>query len=410
MLRYRNRDIDPTYATYNKTYNGGPFWSLSCQMSGTDEAMTDVVTPRWRERIARGQIINNPCQYDKATFEAKGGGSYTATKPGRVYHGSGGSQTFFHAYYTIGVPALEGPTSDPDATFHMATAKQSALRNVDKTPYAFAEDVFEIRKTISHLKKPLKSLRKWTGQFRKEVRKKQRRSPRIGAHEAIRDTWLEYRFAFTPTIRSVDQFVDFLIEKGPKRPTRRTARGFSRSFTNKTSTLIHNYSPSIWDKFTQNVVGQYEYRAGIIYEVLDNTNDLAYQLGLRYKDIPETLWAVTPYSFMVDRVANLSSTIRGLTNIFDPNVVILAGFEVSKGKQITTTRHVEQNNPGWTVTVVPDDVIWTRGHYHRSGWTPSWVDTIPPVRFEGIVKDLTYTADLLALVHSALSPTSYKRR
>jgi len=377
-------------------------------MSQTEETMTDFVTKDFHKRIKAGEIINNPCWYDLSLSTVNGRGSKESIGTTNHYFASGGSITYFQLETNDQLSVLGGATVDENSAYDVAVAKLTALRNIDSTSYSFAEDLFEIRQTLRWLRRPLSSLRRSLPTFRKKVRRK---APRVGVVDAIRDTWLEYRFAFGPTVRSVDSFLDYLLKSVQRPPERRIARGFVKSPFKKDELLELNNHPGVYDYFDRSTEYEREVRVGVMYEV-KHTEDytLRQQLGLRNKDIPEALWAIAPYSFMVDRVANISASIRAVTNLLDPDVEIITGWVVIKSTHKVATKFTSQTNPGYAVIVSPDTYVSLKGKYERQAWHPSLYDTIPPVDFGGLVRELTQTADLVALLHSALSPSSYKRR
>jgi hypothetical protein len=139
-------------------------------------------------------------------------------------------------------------------------------------------------------------------------------------------------------------------------------------------------------------------RAGILYEVSNPVVNFQYKYGLRFKDIPTTLWAVLPLSFMVDRFVNISNFFGGATNLLDPNVKILGAWVTSKRERLQSIGVRSISESGYTSTIVPDDIVDKTFLYAREVWEPSLVDAIPSLDIKGLVNSSAKVTDLLALV------------
>jgi hypothetical protein len=376
-------------------------------LSYSHREMDDVVTPNFRRLIKDGFIINNPCSYSHVV-ESATIGSYAAyyTSNGALVYQSGGSGSvarFYEATFGPNLPSLEDMVDEL-----VATAKSMALSRIDKSPYAFLEDVFELRETIRFIRDPLESLRTLSESFKKARLKRERyllkkfkrnyksywrqfaREPRL---QAYADVWLSYRFAFSPLVRSAHQLVE-AVQTKLRRPERRTARGFSRGADDKSGNSIH--TPFTW--FVQNSV-DYEVRASVIYSVSNPSVDFFYKYGLRLKDLPENIWAILPYSFMVDRILNLSNTFGGLVNLADPRVTIEGASVSVRANKTWKKELLSQNSSGYDVHISDASVSNVTFEYDRSVWEPTWSDTLARVNLRGLVRDAKSIADLLTLVY-----------
>lgn len=381
--------------TWVDSSTGNPEGTVPCTMHTKTESMDDVVIPDFHRRSQNGEIFNNPCEYTKYVSTANGGGSYQAYDINEVpvQHAEGGSVTLaLAAYHGISTRVIH--TLDPgQGDLAIQSARSKALSYIDSTPYAFLEDSLEIRETLRFLRNPLNGLRKLSRSFNKEVRKHKIRK----RADAIADVWLEYRFAASPLLRSSMQIYDALQDKTWKRPQRRTARGNS-DVSNSGARLYesangkHFFLDSRWEM-------KYEARAGILYEVSNPVRDLNFKTGMRMKDIPEGLWAITPYSFMIDRVVDISGGIRAITNLLDPNLSILSAWTTKKSESKTIDRASHQEHPSVRVDITGDPVETREFEYQRDPWSPSISDVLPPSDLKGLVSDSTKILDLLALIY-----------
>jgi hypothetical protein len=101
---------------------------------------------------------------------------------------------------------------------------------------------------------------------------------------------------------------------------------------------------------------------------------------------------------MVDRVVNISDSIRGLTNLLDPSVKILAGSLTEKTDRKFSAQLISQSSSGYAVSINADVFHDDQFSYNRTVWKPTASDTLPPVQIGGLVRDVTSTTDLLALI------------
>lgn len=418
--RTRTRRISSRIGTCQEYWNNKPsLAAVSYDMNGKTETMSDVIVPRYFQRVAKGEVINNPCHYVESTQRSQGGWSYRRVHSSGTYEVRGdGSLTawYLHHHWKVPIPGIDLNTSIDQKT---QASKQQALASVDATPYGFAEDIGEIAETLRFLRDPLSSLKALALSFRAEkmrrerflrsnpkqkekVREKLRRQMRIYLTDtrdlAAADVWLTYRFAFSPLMRSISSLTEALGTT-IHRPKRRTSRSKTSGNVSNSGTV----TKTAHEKLQYENDGAFEVRSGILYEVTNPVESFAFKYGVRFKDIPVTAWNLLPLSFMADRIVNISNCIRGLTNLSDPTVNILAGWVVTK-KTVSSKRRLSLTNPpGWTGTTSFDTVVNETFTYDRTTWQPGVQDTVPAFTPKYLVSDISKTLDLLALVHKALT-------
>jgi hypothetical protein len=356
-----------------------------------DEQMDDYITPNFHQLKAEGVVVNNPAVYELVEVQRDGFGEYTSTNlsSGSVDVCSGpGSLTQWHTDRVAVPPIL---TKDvPDALYDKL--RHQCLARVDSTPYSFAEDLFELRETLNFLRNPLGSIRDLSKSFSKDVKRLTTRKKSLKRAQAISSVWLSYRFAFSPLVRSVCDLIEARTAE-IVRPPRRTARA-SETFTDHVS----EYTQTGPYKFYQSASFEANLKAGLLYTVSNPVVDWRFRYGLRFKDIPTTLWAVFPYSFMVDRVVNLTDTFKGLINLSDPSVEILAGWVTTKRDHQYSISLREQEQSGYSIIISPDTDRTKSFLYEREVWSPSYSDTIPNHGILGLVDDSVKVVDLLTLI------------
>lgn len=393
LLRTRDKDQPDETSTLYKYYSSGGDPSLvassQCKVHSHLERMTDYVTPGWRRLISDGKILMFPCVYQLTTSSC-GGGSYDAVDAnGGRYFTQGGSITFYQLYAGNVRPLTH--SLDFKDLYRDATSR--CLAQVDNTPYDFAEDLLELKQTLRFIRSVLDRITKLCINFFDALRSlRDVLNPR-----GMADAYLEFRFALSPLVRSIYRALDAL-QKGSKQPSiRRTSRASAKSTAEVSDVARQYWSGSVYDSFHRAISANAECRAIILYEVTNPVRDWRHTLGLRDKDLLVGLWKTARLSFLVDRLFNVSTLLRGLLNLADPKVHLLSACVTYRYKTVTNTVFVEQVNPGWIVTVQGDTLTLSDGGYRRDVWVPTLIDIIPAVHWGNLVKDVTSTLDLLAI-------------
>jgi len=393
--RHRTRAQGPITSPVSRYVNGVLSGSRDTTTLDVSEEMDDFVVSDFHKRRNAGEIINNPMSYLKDSIYCTTGGRSSILQAGKLYEIYGSGSLTDYQRLDKGSPWVGGiypPPVEPSLDAVQA-AQSKAMGNIDRSPYSFAEDIAEFRETFRFLKNPLGSLRDLSKSFKKDVdvlssRRYLRRA------QAIANVYLQYRFALSPLVRSAHDLIEAQSDK-IRRPVRRTARG-KEAYTVHNSGQGKSKSYYVWEGSTSVTA---ETKAGILYEVANPLNDWQYKYGLRFKDIPETLWAITPYSFMVDRIFNISQAIRGVVSFLDPRVKILAGWTTQKRSQASTLSYVNYTYPSASaVTIQPDIRAVVSDSYVRSVWNPSIKDAVPRLELAGLIDTSTKLADLAALI------------
>lgn len=399
MSKY-NRTRTDTAATKfdNRVRNWGPYYELPPDDMGDMSVykqtlrISDVVTPNYHKKVAAGAIINNPCFMYVWTSTSTGSSyihfSYD-TNPDAWFSYTGGSNTRMYG----GASHLSA-IAKPKVQSILESAKSAALSDVDSTPYAFGEDIGEVRQTLKFVKNPLSSLAGLAKSFQRDVGKYVGRNKGKDRTTAIADVYTSYQFAFKPLVRSAFDACEAYTAPNPRLPIRKTAHG-NKSASGQNSTSDYNVGGNV---FNINREIETDLHASLLYWVSNPISDMQWKLGLRARDFPSTLWQLMPYSFMVDRVINVTSFIEGMTALLDPNVEILAGSLRTKETARDSVQLIDKISPGWTTTVNCDVYEEKRFIYDRQPWIPSVLDSIPNSDVGNLVNTATKIADLGALI------------
>ncbi len=372
-----------------------------------NESMDDVVTANYHKRIAAGEIINNPVSYRSELTKSSGSGHATFTNNGNGdQYTQSGCITHGRALSIPPVWDLENPSSSVDES----QAKLKAIAGLDSTPYAFGEDMLEVKETLKFIRNPILSLYHLSRDFHNLVRSKSSKKLLTADQlsKSVAENWLAMRFAVSPLVKSIHDVVELLTTSDKTLPARLTSRGFSFWEFDAAKQDVPAGVPTILYDLTRRreELGH----AQILYEVTNPVYDWRYRLGVRNKDIPATIWAVMPYSFMVDRVIDITGAIQSVMNLSDPNLNILSGSYSLRSEHETSYSWVADLNPSFTNFVGGETISETSFSLDRTPWHPSFSDAIPGIKLSGLWADLTKTVDLLSLIRQNFQPNLRKSK
>ena len=396
--RIRRRQLSgPSYDSMVVSNADGVIEERPMTMSQSNDVMQDVVTPGYHKRVAQGEIINNPCSYEFAAMDSSGG-SYLKTtydaNPEIWTEYDGGSITSYHTSWP--------PPIDLDLGDVEGDAKVRALAQIDRTPFAFGEDLLELRETLRFIRSPLSSIRHLVDTMNREARKAVRGSGSSSKSiaKAIADVYATGRFALTPLVKSIYDAAEAYDMEDFTRPERLNARGFA-SGEDKESETVNRTTSYSYDVLHEKEASESGH-AHIMYSVSNPIYDMRFRLGLRAKDFPLTLWQIMPLSFMVDRLANVSTAVQAATNILDPSIKVLAASYTRRTTVQEDWTVTACTRPGYSVVVTGDTVVHKNFDYQRKLWKPSLSDVQVPWNPGELVKDVTAIADLVAIITQRL--------
>lgn len=352
------------------------------------EVRHDVVTPRFKERIAAGEIINSPMDYLLQSV------SY----PGRT---ASGSDAYGNFWFMNGAGYNYASSIWPVPSYHdlpveyrgqvvdaINTLKQGLLGRIDNGAYSFGEDVAELKKTLESLSKIFVEIKRILFRLDAAVAAaiKAGKSPRV----AFSQLWLRARYEIRPLIYSAQDLIEIYNHGVDVKQRRKTTHVEHLNWI-----LNKQYQTGTTTKFFWEQVSTYRVKlsGGILYLDSGLPHGLLDELGLGTKDILPTVWAITRFSFLIDRFLNLSSMIRGIQNVADPNIKFLAGWLTTTGEYQDFRRLTGITKPGWAY----NSDLSVKSYYLqkiRSPWSPSLADTLPVFTLDVSVETLTDLATI----------------
>lgn len=387
-MRYRvfeDVHVVGSYAGFTKNISDGKVdhtWSFPARGMDYTDTMLDVVVPGYRRLSAQGIIFNNPMEH---LVHSRTGGSGTRTAV---------SDTQFSQATGNIIPFL----ADLDGVSHLPSmvnttggdALLRAFANIDSTPYSFAEDLAELAESYEYLRKPFQAFAGALLSYRRRRDTLMRKG--LNKAQAHSKAWLEYRFALTPMAMSAYNAGDALANwKKRVMPVRMTSRGFANESYVHNDKIIVNYR-----EYYRDIQSKCTTRATVLYERPGGEMSVAHTLGLRAKDIPAAMWAVCPYSWLVDRFVDISALVSACVNLFDPNVQIKLACTSQKIETTSRLAILSDTTPGWATSHACDPEMLKELYYKR---TPQPTNQVPLPRVTtASLSSVLKMTDIVALI------------
>jgi hypothetical protein len=394
--RTRTQTSGPKTLPLQLRLNGSIINTQQTNCGSVSKSCQDFVTPGFRNKLRNGEIVNSPCTISNEVHTA-GGGSLNISNGSNTYTVTGGGSLTRGWLQRKGFPTY----TNANTAFAplIRQAKTEALAAVDRAPHSLLEDVLQARETLRLLRDPVETFRKLSLKVQGRVSGLVR-LPNYSWGRAMAETYATVQWGYLPLIRSFDTLLTGLTS-----PTyKRQPGSLQVSYASKHATPIvsepslkKSFGAGRYDEYAHYHACDYRVRAYVIYRVLNPIDDWRTTFGLRTKDIPEGLWKILPWSFMVDKVVNVSASIRGLTVMSDPSIEILDGGYSENLSEVETWKFLTQVDPPYVSSVSADTWERTKTLYSRSVWKPGIRDLIPSEGdWKGLVKDATSIADTLA--------------
>lgn len=279
-------------------------------------AMVDVVTPRFRRRRNRGEIVNNPMW--KVTYQR-------AEKPTIVSGTGGGNPCSSWKLGWIPSVGVVFDTSNPAKAVddlcapyssESEIAQTKAWANISVSEMQAWASLGEFPETVKMIADILKTVyraffavkRGDVGNLRKEL-KAIKDMPKHAA-----DLWLMWRYGVRPLIGEVQALLKILSMK-PVTGKRSTFRG--KYLVDGSNTLTETFSHASWSgggagwDFKTTTVESRVFRAGVMVQIEQDINSAAAILGL--DDPIVGAYELIPCSFILDWFINVGDTIAAIT-------------------------------------------------------------------------------------------------
>lgn len=276
-------------------------------LTGETKTFSDWVTPNFKSRSRRGEIIVNPM----ITHITRRGCTETGykwkclcdTNKYTTYDFQG---PYLSRSWVGGVVQATDILSEFERNAVRSEAVTAARADLFSPNAQLMVDAAEAGKTLQMLRNPLDNLNQL---FRKinNRRLSSRASRALSFTQFLGNEWLRYRYGILPLVSTIDGIVQSIDERKVVEATRQTSRA-----TRQTSTSTHSVSQitsnGVVIQFGTYRESSYKCRAGLIYE---DFVTMEQKLGIDWREIPSAAWDLVPYSFVVDHFFNINDFIRG---------------------------------------------------------------------------------------------------
>lgn len=275
----------------------------------------DERTPRFHERIKKGEIITNPYHNIKEMRTNSINGIIARSnnmcpggvKPTLTQTREGPQLTYMleqHPSYGRLQPywLLDQDTVSRVAGIAATKCWSAAQSNDSQLLVTTAE----LNKTLKLLTNPLGNVKLLIKKIeRQKNASRATRSLTLGKY--LSSEWLSYRYGFRPLMLDIEQTLQALSRPQKKGWTR--SKGSSSIEQVQTTPFVfpHGDIDTSWSLFHKHVYTAY---CGFLYDANLTTQDY---LGVNIRSIPGSAWELIPYSFVVDWFANVGTYIEGLT-------------------------------------------------------------------------------------------------
>jgi hypothetical protein len=352
-LRERSRPSSSLTQENAKAFDANGFLRNETNYQGRSElhgseVMTDIVTPGFRSRSSKGEIINTAySRYGASSITPKGNWNIVSNTapPGANRIEYSGSDAFFFAQSLYALPDWNYAVKDTfgdlpnskSTTALIDLATISARAGVIKADTLALVTLAELHKTIAMVSQSAKSLSNglklliqgkpikavlavlgYAGPIRHS-------SKRMAAAKTAASKWLEIRYGWLPLIYDVQGTLQAL--KAVAKP-RYTARGFANDSATSTSTGSLTQFSGMTHLFSLQQTLEKRVRAYVLYEV-DQEALIPQKLGLL--QVPATAWELVPFSFVVDWFVDIGEWLDALTPRVGVNI-LAEGYTVSTNR------------------------------------------------------------------------------
>lgn len=316
--------------------------------------------PKWRSQVSRGlnatvdlsgtrqKLKYSPASYNMVTL---------SNVTGRVVYDA----MYVPSFNSLGnISAISSSYADSMASLLFYKNARNALTHFRS--YSFFGELTEALHMIRNPAKILRlSIPKLIGKLRKRVKgiRGNLLDKPFKARKIWGETWLEYAFGWRPLINDVASGAEAIAELSLVQPPFKMVRSSFKddsSRTSSTSTVSIN-SGQIGQQVSCTTGSAIVKYYGVIW-----TNDGEFLpgvprvLGLRGEDIPDAVWELTPWSFLIDYFVNVGDVISAYSfnkaNLAWVSRSIVKQSVIHKDVSTSQAYQIENGNLGSGTSVI----------------------------------------------------------
>jgi hypothetical protein len=290
-------------------------------MVGEFETMSDTVTPRFRARTAKGELIFNPMRRTRqVSLPETGVGRWLRNKnptiscsgsPQNWEHRSPSGMTawiclsaFGHSGPYSGIPVPVGTVfSDEEVVAMQSEVSTRVMAQRGLSDSNLFESVAEINKLASAVTGPLQGFRSFL----------QQRTPKALAMGAS-GAWLAYRYGVRPFINDIESILKGLKKSVGKQ--RKTTRAFLSK--ERTESRVAN-SANYGDWYSKVQITTLDIVTCRAMSLDEYVADFSSNIGFTGKGLAGLPWELIPFSFVADWFVNVGDFLYAYIPAFGYN-------------------------------------------------------------------------------------------
>lgn len=315
---YAGTCSNPQYAPQNQYYPyTGSFDNTIYKI------MFDVVTPRFKEFMSKGMIVNSPMNKTTVTkiyglaahaYDSR----YTVdscSPPKQLYRGGKAAGTACSTSW-IDTRFNNGgfaPTPDIDEERLINLAVTKCWANADQSEAAALATLGEAKETVTSMYQIL-------GRVISIVRAAKRLEFKKLAKELspreLENRYMEFRYALRPLYYDCKQMLDAVVEHSKKKDFGRytfRSKVLDSQEINRDETGLFNFGDPIGSKYTYTLSAttkrEFRVRCGLLCDVAP----ASWLNTWGFDGVAETCWELIPFSFIVDWFFNIGDLIASWT-------------------------------------------------------------------------------------------------
>lgn len=312
--------------------------NTAAPLVGLSESIVDTVTPNFKARSAKGEVIVNDLVIEKFDYRCSPS-VWTLTNVNQSCTGSTNLKKRIHDSYFITASTTLYPVSffkaddDPDVHALVAEAITQARSRGSEPPIETLVEVAEAKKTIVGLRRTVEDFRDFVWNLRRskayrdwlrdelDVTTGRRTSKRDTALKQrmadqyaqqglwidrfIAQRWLEYRYQVTPMVLTGKALLNEWNNRAKEKPNRQTYRSYK--YQDFTSEYLMPRAGTYWKG---NLSMTLRNRVGVRAGSLQDVTKAPCLSGANFNDVPSAAWELIPFSFVVDWFANTGDFLR----------------------------------------------------------------------------------------------------
>lgn len=358
-MRYREFSNEDTTFTYHNINSYGNVVDVDMVRQTSSDTLLDVVVPNFRKRIASGEIIVNPFRRITYNRGADSGTMLFRHNSSSYWYQASGAVLL---YYYQNIWNTDPPGwSYQEVMGHTNSTRlilaQQVAANLEQSKYAFGEDVAELHKTIGSIRGLIPDI----GNIILRIPKLTEVYVRNGwtLQAALSKVWLRLRYELRPFLISLEQLIELAQNQLNVAIGKRykVDRFEFIDFKEENIEDIALGAATVSVKTTRSYTGKLV--LGALVENDDPIKDPLDILGLGVKDVLPTIWAITRFSFLVDKFVNITRLIDALQNLSDPAIHIRGSWANLSFEATAKAEVVGLTRDGYSVSFSPCSVYET---------------------------------------------------